>query len=705
MKPVPARLVPLLRERLEGDLLAFAREVTDFHDLTDELHGPLAAFLVAPGTRKLILSPRWSYKSSLISVAFPLWRIARNRNIRILLDSDLRANAKKFLKLMRWHLEANPLLMQLWGAFKREPGWTDEEFTVSRAREYSEPTMMASGMDQVLESLHFDVGVLTDLVNRTNVTTADQRAATSDHRRMLSPILGDGEQILEGTRWDDDDEYGRILRSAAPGRTMADLVTELLDRGGEATFGRWQVFYRRWCTHRKHPKCTTHAPLIPKYTPAFIAEQREELQGYRFSANFDNDPIAAEFAKFKPDWVERFWTPPLPDGVIGSIVVDPAISERPEASWSAITAVAYDPTTRYRYCVVAWRGRVGDVALVDKLLDLYQLVTDDLGLRVFVVGVEAIAFQKIYRTLIRQRAEDRGMDVPLVPLPSEEQRRGKGMRIQRLSASFEALYWYLQRDQVDLMEELEKYPKAATRDLIDSLSYHLPLQQRFSRMVYPMWDPDRFIETVRPARFDRVAIGVFRPASTEDFGYAVLGRTARVWYLIEEGTIPRGTATPDLAATLYAARNTWKVRSGHVLVPHHEVELRKDLLGTRLPVGLARAYTDPGAPVSRLATLLERDRFRVLSYCEQFIREMGLFVWPDKPEGLQRRPDMKHVKVLGAVHTILWHEDPPEVQRWPKASEVDRVLDPGSQPAPPVPRRAYSTGYGTVGTPTESTSR
>lgn len=700
MRPVPARLVPLLRQRLERDLLAFAREICDFRDLTDDVHGPMARFVMRPGKRKLVLSPRGSYKSSLIAVAYPLWRIVRNRNIRICIDSEVRANAKNFLKLVRHQLENNPLLIQLWGEFRRETGWTDEFFTVIRSREFVEPTLMTSGVDQTVVSQHYDLLIFTDVVNDKNTATKEQRDKVSDHVGLFAPIIEAGEEVLEGTRWDDDDEYGRRFRRLAPGRKMADIVADLVAKGGEGQYGRWQVFYRRWCTNPEHPRCHKHRPLIPKYTDDYIAEQKEDLGGYRFSANFENEPIAAEFATFKPDWVERYWASPLPEGLAVTIVVDPAIAEMPGRgrSRSAITAVAFDSTTRERYVLVAWAGRVGEHTLVEKLYDVYEWILAEFpGFTVYMAGIEDIAFQKIYKSLIREEGEQRGYDLPMRPIPSEAQYQNRQRAIVRLAASFEQLVWWLQRDQVDLVEELEKYPKAGTRDLIVTLAYHLVLQQNLLRLVFPMWNPDRHQISKLPGRFDRISIGLFRPAPTEDYGYAVLGRAQRVWYLIEEGVLPRGTALTDIAATLYSARNTWKVRTGHVLVPHTEVELRKDLTRSKLAVRLARAYTQATAPMARLATLLERDRFQVLDYCEHFKREIGLFTWPDRPEAMLRRPDFRGVKVLGAVLTVLWHEDPPEMQRWPKPGEMEQALSDDAPQTQPPARQAVATGYGYSG--------
>lgn len=702
MRPYPPRLLPTIRAAVERDLLAFAREILDFNVLTDDLHGPLAQFLMRPGKRKLILGPRFCYKTTLCTIAYPMWRVLprltadattpTGPGLRILIDSDLRANAKKMMGLIRTHFEGNVRLRQLWGDLRRDPGWTDEFFTLQRERDYVEPTFMSAGIDQVTVGLHFDLTVGDDLVNNTNVKTKEQLDKTSEHRRLLAPIIGDGDLVLVGCRWDDNDEYGRILRDATGGAKLVDVIKELRLRG-ELILGEWQVFFRTW----QHPDETQ---LIPMYTPAFIATQKRDLGGYFFSANFENDPVPQEFATFKREWLERYWTHPLPDGLRVTMTVDPAVSEERWAAYSAITAVGFDSVSQRRYSLRAWRGKVSEVELIRQLFTIYEeLLAQELAPQV--LGFEDVALQRIYRTIIHAEEERRGYQLPLRML-RRDPRRTKHLHIGALVPTMEEGLWFFRPDQDELIDELLRYPKGRSNDLIDSLAYHLVLQQAFSRLVYPMFDLERHVNRARPERFDRVAVGLYRTSAGDDFGVAVLGRQMRVWYVLEEALIPRATTVPDLVGQLYGPREQYRAfgAGSRIYVAPHEAALRDELIRNRFPVRFARGYADPAAPAARLATLLDRDRFVVGPHLPNLIREFGLFSWPDKPQGLVRMPDMQHGRIIGACQLVVWTEDPPERLPWLKrpVDPVDAELaKEEAARAAAAEERPYVTGYGWQG--------
>jgi hypothetical protein len=74
------------REIYRRDLFLFAYECLGFKDLTWHCHGPMIETLEAPTTRKLIVMPRGSLKSSICSIAYPIWQLMKNPNERILID-------------------------------------------------------------------------------------------------------------------------------------------------------------------------------------------------------------------------------------------------------------------------------------------------------------------------------------------------------------------------------------------------------------------------------------------------------------------------------------------------------------------------------------------------------------------------------------------------------------------------------------------
>jgi predicted phage terminase large subunit-like protein len=484
--PVRSRLRPWhglpglldhLRARALEDFWFFAREVVGLHLLEEEPHKRLAAFLAtpAPHGRKLILMPRGSFKSSLVTVAYTLWTIVRDPSERTLIDSDIRANAKKFAGLVRWHLESNERLRQLFGDLRRDPGWTEDYFTVRRPHESKEPTVMTSGMDQVTVGLHFDRIICDDLVNNTNIGTREQLEKTVEHYRLLTPLLElpeinpRAEMLVVGTRWDDADLYGTLLReSGMSDREIAQALAE-----GTAQIGRWTVFLRG--AYRDDG-----SPLFSLFTPAFLEERRRELGAYHFAAQYLNDPVPVQDATFRREWFRTFpGATPTRTGPSGqvepvplriTVTVDPAISQRRGADRSAIVVVGTDEMGRW-YVLEAWADRVQPKALVDRLFDVAA------RWRPQVIGLEAVAYQQALRYWVQEEMLRRRHWLPIREL-RPDYGQTKEMRIRALQPLYEAGQILHREGLVDLEMELVRFPRGQHDDLIDALAYHVHLVAR-----------------------------------------------------------------------------------------------------------------------------------------------------------------------------------------------------------------------------------
>ena len=224
----PESIIPDIRAKASRDLFFFCKDLLHFTLLEEEPHGKLCQWLLQPrpagefGVRKrLVLMPRTTFKTSIITVGRNLQEICGDPNVRVLIDSDLRANSKKVASAIRWQLESNPRLQQLYGNLVAAKGWTEDWFTVPRTMGYKEPTVMTGGMDQVVVMLHFRKIYGDDLVNHTNVNTKEQLEKTFDHIQLYEGLTelseaepAEVEILLTGTRWDDNDAYMRILRSS-----------------------------------------------------------------------------------------------------------------------------------------------------------------------------------------------------------------------------------------------------------------------------------------------------------------------------------------------------------------------------------------------------------------------------------------------------------------------------------------------------------
>lgn len=472
----PETMVPSMRARANTDLLWFCRHVLGFNLLEDEPHGALCRWLQkpAPAGKRLVLMPRSSFKTTIISIGYMLWRLLKDPDERQLLDSDLRANAKKLLSVQRRHLESNARLRQLYGDLTTETGWTEEQFTVARDRVSKEPSVMTSGMDQVVVMLHFDCICADDLVNNTNIISKDSLEKTAEHIRLLNPLLDPPEispnreiNVL-GTRWDDQDAYAGILRSTGlDGETLEAELDQ-----GECQIGEWSVFFRS--AYRRIEGKTTHyladegEGLFSLFTPKFLEDQRSNanLGAYWFAANYLNNPVPSGDATFQRDWF-KYWTPPLPEVDLDVLMtVDPALSESKHGDSSGIIVGGVTPSMDI-YLFEAWKAHVSLRDLIRQIYLIFKVY------RPRVVGVETVGFQRSLKYMLDDLAAEEGEWLPIRELKPDTNET-KEMRIRSLQPLYENGKVWHKRSMGMLEHELLKWRFARKRqpdDLADALAY------------------------------------------------------------------------------------------------------------------------------------------------------------------------------------------------------------------------------------------
>jgi hypothetical protein len=156
--------------------------------------------------------PRGTFKSSVCSVAFPIWCLINNPNLRILLDSEIYSNSKNFLREIKMHL-TSPFMTRLFGDFKTNECWNEGEIIIQqRTQIHKEASITASGIGAEKTGQHYDVVIADDLNSPSNSNTKEGREKVIDHFRYLVSIMEPSAiLVVVATRYAEQDIPGFIL--------------------------------------------------------------------------------------------------------------------------------------------------------------------------------------------------------------------------------------------------------------------------------------------------------------------------------------------------------------------------------------------------------------------------------------------------------------------------------------------------------------
>lgn len=453
----PEKLV-LFAELGKKDLFFLSEYILGYKGLNRELHGELCDFLQEPHRRKLTLIPRGHLKSTLGTVAYCVWLIINNPEIRILIANATNSNAEAFLREVKGHFEQNETFRSLYHEIIpkdfNKTRWNESEILIKREKNLKEPTISVVGVGGNLVSAHYDVIIGDDLVNDKNTATKEQvEKVKSWYSAALFLLEPTGMVNLIGTRWHFDDLYGSILDDAN---------------------SPYVIF-------KKGIYTKDHKPIFPeKYSLDDIKAIEQEVTQQKgrafFVSQYMNEVIDEDSATFKRKDVQYFVD--MPKTYATSLVVDPAISEAQGADYSAFTVRAVNEKGHW-YIVDVYRERGMPMSkLIDKIFELYKKWKLD------AVGIEMVAYQKAIQYELQAEMQRRNIYLPLYDLHTET-RTSKEYRIKSIAPRFENKgIFFKKNDEMTeyLLDELFRFPKASHDDLIDSLAYHqqIPLSAKES---------------------------------------------------------------------------------------------------------------------------------------------------------------------------------------------------------------------------------
>lgn len=203
--------ISLLRRFYLNDFYFFTKDLLGYKDLRWSVHGQFIYVFESEAPRKIVVMPRGTFKSTLGSVAYPIWRLLREPNLTILLDSELYSNSKNFIREIKGHLESEKL-NELFGPLVG-PKWDEGEIILgTRTANRKEASITVGGVGTVKVGQHYDLIIGDDYNSPQNSETPEKCQKVVDHVRYNLNILNPGgEYLFIGTRYAERDVIGFFL--------------------------------------------------------------------------------------------------------------------------------------------------------------------------------------------------------------------------------------------------------------------------------------------------------------------------------------------------------------------------------------------------------------------------------------------------------------------------------------------------------------
>jgi len=232
--------------------------------------------------RKLVELPRDIMKSTIGSIYYSVWRILRDPNIIIHIDSELKRKARELTGAIREIFDKNEIFRELYGDFTASSGWTEEKFTVSKRTNVGlrESTMSCGGVDAVEVGTHTHLWIMDDMYSQGNTKTKEQIGAVIDFYRKGQPIIGINQVLYIGTIWSPSD-LGEVIK---------DEKSQL--------HHSFEIMCQGWFENNQN--------ICPsKYTEEYIELMRSSMTPVDFSRQYDLKCIVEDTAWFKPEYFKN----------------------------------------------------------------------------------------------------------------------------------------------------------------------------------------------------------------------------------------------------------------------------------------------------------------------------------------------------------------------------------------------------------------
>lgn len=490
-----------LRELALGDLYVFAKGILGFDWLNPEIHGPLCRLLelyggwnaslahpradyeavlrdkhirprqsdkdieriLTKGLKRLgIILPRSWLKTTVCSIAYPMWRAARDKNFRALLAQNTFKNACSKNKVIKTLFEKGSLFQALFPALlpRSDCTWAAESLCVNRDKPWAESTFEAAGTRTQVTSRHYDVINQDDTVAPDKDDLGEDALMPSKQdieqaigwHKLVPPLLldpMDSQELITATRW-----------------YVEDLVAWV--QAHEKEF----VWYMRACREdaEGNPDPRGEVQYKQRFSDEVLESLESRLGPYLFSCLYLNTPLRTENMVFKPEWIH--YGEQWPRSVVCFTSVDPAgISEdeTSDSDYNTVVTCGKDLITGRIFVLEYFHERCTPSEVIQAIFEQAK------RWKPVKVKIETVAYQSTLAYWVREQMTKEGFYFVIETCPHPK--GAKPARIRSLQPLFAAGMVILRPHMQALVNELLAFPFGKHDDLIDALAAQLEMWQ------------------------------------------------------------------------------------------------------------------------------------------------------------------------------------------------------------------------------------
>jgi len=203
----------VVRRFFDQDFYAFAYHMCAMKLIEKPSHNSMIQVLQSKLPYKLLVCPRGSFKSSLAAIAYPIWRLTKDPNLRIMIASELYTNSKNFIRQIRSIIKSESF-RAIYGDLVGETWGEGEIIVKTRTVDKKEASVTAVGIGTIKVGAHADLLIFDDMNSQNNSDSKEKAEKVTDYYKyMLSILDPGGEIVITATRYSLNDLPEFILKN------------------------------------------------------------------------------------------------------------------------------------------------------------------------------------------------------------------------------------------------------------------------------------------------------------------------------------------------------------------------------------------------------------------------------------------------------------------------------------------------------------